>query len=30
MPNHLVAEPSPYLQQHANNPVEWYPWSEQA
>ena len=30
MPNHLAAEPSPYLQQHANNPVDWYPWGEQA
>ena len=30
MPNHLVEETSPYLLQHANNPVEWYPWGEQA
>jgi uncharacterized protein YyaL (SSP411 family) len=30
MPNHLATETSPYLQQHANNPVEWYPWGEQA
>ncbi|MBZ0095568.1 MAG: thioredoxin domain-containing protein [Sulfuricella sp.] len=30
MPNHLVSESSPYLQQHANNPVDWHPWSEQA
>ena len=29
-PNHLVQEQSPYLQQHAFNPVEWYPWSEEA
>jgi uncharacterized protein len=26
MPNHLAAETSPYLLQHADNPVEWYPW----
>jgi len=30
MPNHLIAESSPYLQQHAHNPVDWYPWSEEA
>lgn len=30
MANHLVSESSPYLQQHADNPVDWYPWSEQA
>jgi len=30
MPNHLIAEKSPYLQQHAHNPVDWYPWSDQA
>ena len=30
MPNHLVSESSPYLQQHADNPVDWRPWSEQA
>ncbi len=29
-PNHLINEKSPYLLQHANNPVEWYPWSEEA
>ena len=29
-PNHLVQEKSPYLQQHAFNPVEWYPWGEEA
>jgi uncharacterized protein YyaL (SSP411 family) len=29
-PNHLASEKSPYLQQHAYNPVEWYPWSEEA
>ncbi|MDO8971994.1 MAG: thioredoxin domain-containing protein, partial [Saprospiraceae bacterium] len=30
MPNHLSDETSPYLLQHANNPVDWYPWSEAA
>lgn len=30
MPNHLFAENSPYLLQHANNPVDWYPWGEEA
>src|SRR5215208_2745662 len=30
MPNHLINENSPYLLQHANNPVDWYPWSEEA
>ena len=30
MPNHLVNENSPYLLQHANNPVDWYPWGEDA
>ncbi len=28
--NHLVDEPSPYLQQHAHNPVDWYPWGPEA
>lgn len=28
--NHLVDEKSPYLQQHAHNPVDWYPWGEEA
>ncbi|MBO5069610.1 MAG: thioredoxin domain-containing protein, partial [Roseburia sp.] len=28
--NHLIHEKSPYLLQHANNPVEWYPWSSEA
>jgi len=28
--NHLAAETSPYLLQHAENPVEWYPWSPEA
>ena len=26
MKNHLANETSPYLLQHATNPVEWYPW----
>lgn len=30
MTNHLLSESSPYLQQHAGNPVDWYPWGEQA
>jgi uncharacterized protein YyaL (SSP411 family) len=30
MPNRLINEKSPYLQQHAQNPVEWYPWGEEA
>ncbi len=29
-PNRLAAEKSPYLQQHAYNPVDWYPWGEEA
>ena len=29
-PNRLAAETSPYLLQHAHNPVDWYPWSEEA
>lgn len=28
--NRLVNEKSPYLLQHAYNPVDWYPWSEDA
>lgn len=28
--NRLINESSPYLLQHANNPVDWYPWGEQA
>ncbi len=28
--NRLAAEPSPYLRQHAHNPVDWYPWGEEA
>ena len=30
MSNRLAAETSPYLLQHADNPVDWYPWSEEA
>ncbi|MDV6343222.1 thioredoxin domain-containing protein [Nitrosomonas sp. Is37] len=30
MPNHLAGETSPYLLQHADNPVDWYPWGEEA
>jgi uncharacterized protein len=30
MPNKLINENSPYLLQHANNPVDWYPWGEEA
>lgn len=29
-PNRLADETSPYLLQHADNPVEWYPWGEEA
>ncbi len=29
-PNHLINEKSPYLLQHAHNPVDWYPWSGEA
>ncbi len=28
--NRLVTETSPYLLQHAHNPVDWYPWGEEA
>src|SRR5258707_13107044 len=28
--NHLINEKSPYLLQHAHNPVDWYPWKEEA
>ena len=28
--NHLANETSPYLLQHADNPVNWYPWGEEA
>ena len=30
MPNRLAQETSPYLQQHAENPVEWHAWGEEA
>ena len=30
MPNRLSLETSPYLLQHADNPVDWYPWGEEA
>jgi uncharacterized protein YyaL (SSP411 family) len=30
MPNRLASEQSPYLLQHANNPVDWYPWGADA
>jgi uncharacterized protein YyaL (SSP411 family) len=29
-PNRLIREKSPYLLQHAYNPVDWYPWGEEA
>lgn len=29
-PNRLINETSPYLLQHAHNPVDWYPWGEEA
>jgi uncharacterized protein YyaL (SSP411 family) len=29
-PNRLIHEPSPYLRQHAYNPVDWYPWGPEA
>ncbi len=28
--NHLAGETSPYLRQHADNPVEWFPWGDDA
>ena len=30
MPNRLASATSPYLRQHADNPVDWYPWGEEA
>jgi uncharacterized protein YyaL (SSP411 family) len=30
MPNRLATESSPYLRQHADNPVEWWPWTQEA
>ena len=29
LPNHLIGEKSPYLLQHAKNPVDWYPWGDE-
>jgi len=29
-PNRLIHEKSPYLLQHAYNPVDWYPWGAEA
>src|SRR6185436_264930 len=28
LPNRLSDESSPYLRQHGDNPVDWYPWSD--
>lgn len=28
--NHLQGQSSPYLLQHADNPIDWYPWCPQA
>jgi len=30
LPNHLADQKSPYLLQHADNPVDWYPWTSEA
>ena len=30
MSNHLAGQTSPYLLQHAENPVDWYPWGDEA
>jgi len=30
VPNRLINEKSPYLLQHAYNPVNWFPWSQEA
>ncbi|HZT06004.1 MAG TPA: thioredoxin domain-containing protein [Chloroflexota bacterium] len=30
MANRLISESSPYLRQHAHNPVDWYPWGDDA
>ena len=30
MPNRLYKEKSPYLQQHSNNPANWYAWEQEA
>ncbi len=29
-PNRLIDEKSPYLLQHAHNPVDWFPWGQEA
>src|SRR5436305_1991000 len=29
-PSRLIAETSPYLLQHAHNPVDWWPWCDEA
>src|SRR6266545_1366835 len=29
-PNRLIREKSPYLLQHAHNPVDWFPWCKEA
>jgi uncharacterized protein YyaL (SSP411 family) len=29
-PNRLIKEKSPYLLQHAYNPIDWYAWSDEA
>ena len=29
-PNRLIHEKSPYLLQHAHNPVDWFPWGPEA
>ena len=30
IPNRLINEKSPYLLQHAYNPVDWFPWGKEA
>lgn len=30
VPNRLASEKSPYLLQHAHNPVDWFPWGQEA
>jgi len=30
IPNRLINEKSPYLLQHAHNPVDWWPWCDEA
>lgn len=30
VPNRLINEKSPYLLQHAYNPVDWFPWGDEA